>query len=243
MQSSTQAVKRPGHWGTLALCLLGLLLVGSPRPGLNRNATRGALPKESHAPHPTLIASYGKLPLSFEANQGQADPQVKVLSRGRGYTLLLAATEIVLSLNQPQRAADVGATPRGRPSSVDAGPSGRPHGVASTSLRMKLIGANPQPAVRGLAELPGKSNYFIGDDPSKWRTNVPTYGKVEYRDVYPGVSLVHYGNQQQLEYDFVVSPGADPGVIEFEAEGAERIEIDDAGDLVMHVPGGQVRQH
>jgi uncharacterized protein (TIGR03437 family) len=173
--------------------------------------------------------------LSFEANQGQVDSEVKFLSRGRGYTLFLTGTEAVLALNQPQR------TPRTRRESFM--PSSAPSASSTVQLRLRLLGANPQPEVRGLDELPGKSNYFIGSDPAKWRTNVPTYAKVEYRDVYPGVSLVHYGNQQQLEYDFVVSPGADPGAIEFEAEGAERIEIDDAGDLVMHVPGGQVRQH
>jgi len=195
---------------------------------------------------PQIVANYGKLPLSFEANQGQVDSEVKFLSRGRGYTLFLTGTEAVLQLRisdfglrnansaNPQREAR-------NPRSEIRNP--KLSAPSAVQLRLRLLGANPQPEVRGLDELPGKSNYFIGNDPSKWRTNVPTYARVEYRDVYPGVSLVHYGNQQQLEYDFVVSPGADPGAIEFEAEGAERIEIDDAGDLVMHVPGGEVRQH
>jgi len=102
----------------LALCLLGLLLVGSPRPALNRNTTRGALPKESHAPHPALIAGYGKLPLSFEANQGQSDNRVKFLSRGRGYSLFLTSTEAVLQLRIPARpgqAADFGLRNANRP--------------------------------------------------------------------------------------------------------------------------------
>src|SRR5437016_11123222 len=72
---------------------------------------------------------------------------------------------------------------------------------------MRLVGANPAPEVAGVGELPGKSNYFLGNDPTKWRTNVSTYAKVEYREVYPGVNLVYYGNQRQLEHDFVVSPG------------------------------------
>jgi uncharacterized protein (TIGR03437 family) len=235
MQSSTQAVKRPRPWGVLALGLLGLLLVGSPRPTLNRDSTPGARYKARHAAHTALIASYGKLPLSFEANQGQADPQVKFLSRGQGYTLFLAATEAVLSLNQPQRSQRTQRETMRSASAVSA--------ISAVNLRLKLVGSNPQAEVAGLEELPGKSNYFIGNDPAKWRTNVPNYARVEYRDVYAGINLVHYGNQRQLEYDFVVAPGADPRAIKFEVEGADRIEIDDAGDLVMHVPGGQVRQH
>ena len=227
MPSSTQAVKRPRHWGTLALGLLGLLLVGSPGPTLNRDSTPGTRHQTLHAPRATLMASYGKLPLSFEANQGQSDNRVKFLSRGRGYTLFLTGTEAVLALNQPQR------TPRTRRESFM--PS------SAVQLRLRLLGANPQPEMRGLEELPGKSNYFIGNDPSKWRTNVPTYGKVEYRDVYPGVNLVYYGNGRQLEHDFVVAPGADPNVIRLAVEGADKMELDAEGDLVLHASGTEAR--
>jgi hypothetical protein len=89
-----------------------------------------------------------------------------------------------------------------------------PEPQAPAVLRMELVGANPQAKVSGLEELPGKSNYFIGNDPKKWRTNVPNYAKVKYANVYPGVDLVYYGNQGQLEYDFVVQPGADPRPIQ-----------------------------
>jgi len=251
MRSCTQAVKRPRHWGVLALCLLGLLLAGSPRPTLNRNSTPGARHKALHAPRAALIADYGKLPLSFEANQGQTDPQVKFLSRGQGYSLFLTRTEAVLQLRiptQPGQAADFGLRNADRPA-FETGvrnPKSKirnPQLARPVTLRMRLVGANPNAEARGVEELPGRSNYFIGNDPSKWRTNVPNYAKVEYRDVYPGINLVHYGNQRQLEYDFVVSPGADPRAIKFEVEGAERIEIDGRGDLVLHVAGGEVRQH
>jgi hypothetical protein len=85
--------------------------------------------------------------------------------------------------------------------------------VERTLLRMTLAGANPAPSAAGLEELPGKVNYFIGKDPKAWRTNIPTYGKVRYGAVYRGIDLVYYGNGRQLEYDFIVAPGADPGVI------------------------------
>jgi uncharacterized protein (TIGR03437 family) len=217
----------------LALCLLGLLLVGSPRPTLNRNSTPGARHTALHAPHTALIASYGKLPLSFEANQGQVDGQVKFLARGRGYTLFLTGTEAVLALNQPQRPQ--------RTRREGFLPASAPSASSAVDLRLKLINANPRPEVRGLEELPGKSNYFIGNDPSGWRTNVPTYAKVEYRDVYPGVNLVHYGNGGQLEHDFVVAPGADPSLIRLAVEGADKMELNAQGDVVLRAGNGDVR--
>jgi hypothetical protein len=99
---------------------------------------------------------------------------------------------------------------------------------------MKLKGANPDPKMVGLEELPGKVNYFMGNDPEKCRTNISTYAKVEYRDLYPGVDVVYYGNQRQLEYDFVVSPGTDPSVIQLAFEGTDRIDIDSQGDLILY---------
>src|SRR5262249_27097138 len=90
--------------------------------------------------------------------------------------------------------------------------------------------------------LPGKSNYFIGNDPRKWRRNVTSYAKARYKSVYPGVDLVYYGNQQQLEYDFVVAPGADPNVIKLGFAGMDRVEMDAQGDLVLHTANGAIRQ-
>jgi hypothetical protein len=97
--------------------------------------------------------------------------------------------------------------------------------------------------VSELEELPGKANYFIGKDPTHWRTNVPTYAKVHYRDVYPGIDLLYYGNQRQLEYDFVLAPGADPKTIVLGLKGAERLEIDAHGSLVLYAGGDSVRPH
>ena len=82
------------------------------------------------------------------------------------------------------------------------------------------VGANPGPEIVGADTLPGKSHYFIGSDPQKWVTNAPTYSQIKYRGVYPGVDLIYYGNQRQLEYDFVVAPGADPNPIGLTFEGS-----------------------
>jgi hypothetical protein len=91
---------------------------------------------------------------------------------------------------------------------------------------MKLVKANPAAKVTGADELLGKSNYFIGNDPKKWRTNLTNYAKVKYEGIYSGVDLVYYGNQRQLEYDFVVAPGADPHRIQFDVRGSKHISRD-----------------
>src|SRR6266705_3005321 len=180
--------------------------------------------------------TYGKLPLHFEANRGQIDKAVRFLSRGAGYSLYLTADEAVLVLAPPNPEAkqDGRSTPGRREAPAQAMP---------VVLRMSIVGAAPAPLVRGLEELPGKANYFIGKDPARWRTNLPTYARVRYREVYPGIDLVYHGNQRQLEYDFVVAPGADPNKIVLGFKGADKIEIDAQGDLVLDAPGGAIRQH
>ena len=213
---------------------------------------------------PKLVASYGKLPLSFEANQGQTGARVRFLAHGGGYTIFLTADEAVLTLKKSSvvsgqssvaptfRSARARVAPTFR--SADAGLKsaatasvGKPttdNGPRTTGsvLRMKLVGANAKATVTGAEELPGKSNYFIGNDPKKWRTNVPSYAQVKYEGVYPGVDLVYYGNQRQLEYDFVVGPGADPNQIKLSFAGAEGMRVDAAsGDLVLEVGDDEVR--
>src|SRR5205823_4939412 len=106
---------------------------------------------------------------------------------------------------------------------------------------MQLVGANPKPRVSGVNVLPGKVNYFHGNDPKQWRTNIPTYTKVKYERVYPGIDLVYYGNQRQLEHDFVVAPGADPKAIRLTFIGEEALTIGVQGDLVLKIAGGDVR--
>jgi len=180
--------------------------------------------------------SYGKLPLHFEANRGQTDKDVRFLSRGAGYSLYLTAGEAVLVLTKPNPDAknDVRGT-QARPDPKAP--------VKSVALRMSLVGAARKPLVSGLDELPGKANYLIGSDPAKWRTDVLTYAKVHYRDVYPGIDLLYYGNQRQLEYDFVVASGANPNKIVLDFKGVDKLEIDAEGDLVLHAAGGEIRQH
>jgi hypothetical protein len=97
--------------------------------------------------------------------------------------------------------------------------------------------------VRGLNELEGKSNYFIGNNPRKWHSAVPNYAKVKYENVYPGIDLVYYGNQRQLEYDFVLAPGAEPEAIQLSFQGADKIDMDTQGDLILTAGTTTVCQH
>ena len=159
-----------------------------------------------------------QMPLNFTRNQGQTDARVKFTARGRGYSLFLTPTEAVFSL---QRANSLG----------------------STALRMRLLQANDNPAISGLDQLPMVSNYYLGDDPSQFRANVPHFAKVQYAQVYPGIDLVYYGQQQELEYDFIVAPGADPSVIQMKFVGARKLRLADNGDLVISTNGGELRQH
>jgi sugar lactone lactonase YvrE len=108
---------------------------------------------------------------------------------------------------------------------------------------MQLAGANPGLRVSGSEELPGKANYFVGNDPAKWHSNVPTFSKVKYTGVYPGVDLVYYGNQQQLEYDFIVSPNTDAKLIRLQFDGAKKLELDPSGNLEIIAKNGEIAFH
>ena len=183
------------------------------------------------------VNAYAKLPLSFEVNQGQTDGRVKFLSRGPGYTLYLTSTEAVLALRKSTAGKQRGIPARGKKTKPGNGNTNSP-----TILRMTLVGAKPAPRVTGLGQLPGKSNYLLGNDRKKWRTNVPHYAKVHYDEIYADIDVVYYGNQQQIEYDFVVAPGGDPGLIRLSFEGAEKLNLDSHGNLVLHTPDGPITQ-
>src|SRR5213592_754721 len=184
-----------------------------------------ALERADPAAQARVMESYARLPLSFEANRGQMNSDVKFFSRGNGYCIFMTPTEAVLTLGGGSSPQPKG--PKLRESILALDPSVVAARTRRTAvLRVKLAGANPKPQLTGEDELPGKVNYFIGNDPRKWRTNIGTYAKVRYREVHPGIDLVHYGNQRQLEYDFVVALGADPKAIRLGFEGAEKMEID-----------------
>jgi hypothetical protein len=172
-----------------------------------------------------IVASYAKLPLHFEANAGQTDPKVKFLSRGAGYTLFLTGAEAVFAFrawnDSPQQRAEVAAL----------------HDPAVIS--MKLVGANPTPLSQGLDELPGKSNYLRGNNLEAWQTGLPQFDKVKFSNVYDGIDLLYYGSVGRLEYDFIVSPGADPHRIQLAFDGVDGTLPGARG----YAPPGQAPEH
>jgi Bacterial Ig-like domain (group 2)/Nidogen-like/Divergent InlB B-repeat domain len=191
--------------------------------------------KISVAEKQKIAAAAINLPIFFEANQGQTDPSVQFVTRGQGYTLLLTPTETVFAESKTR----VSSGKQGFNSALDS----KSASMAGAPVRMQLVGANLAPAMTGLSELPGKVNYLIGNDPLQWHTGVSLYSKVRTEQVYPGVDLLFHGDQRQLEYDFVVAPGADPSKIEFRIRGAARMKIDSRGDLVLHTAGSDFRMH
>ncbi|MEO7660050.1 MAG: hypothetical protein ABIV48_10590, partial [Pyrinomonadaceae bacterium] len=203
--------------------------------GKNSSDSTATPSKPGPATEKRISEAYGKLPLTFEANQGQTDSEVKFVARGSGYNLFLTSTEAVLALHKP-----VGK--KSQKNTLARNQNRDPRASEQTAvLRMKLTGANPEMQPSGVGELPGKTNYFSGADTEKWQINVPNYSRVQYREAYPGIDLVYYGNERQLEYDFVVAPGADPGVIKLAFEGANNIRIDARGDLALKTDAGLVR--
>jgi hypothetical protein len=199
-------------------CALTALIAGTQRIEPVEAATT---PPEDPAAAARVREIYAQLPLAFEANEGQTDARVKFLSRGDGYTLFLTPTQAVLALRTASRATA---------------------GATRAVVRMTVVGANAAPRVAGVDMLPGKSHYFSDADTERWRTDVPTFAKVRYSAVYPGVDLLYYGSGRRLEYDFVVKPGADPRAIALRFEGARDLTIDAGGELVLGLGATEIRQ-
>jgi Beta-propeller repeat len=215
-------------WSRILPAALLLVVAGATVLSLGSHPTgNGTTPGtrwdgfKRQAQNAPTAAGFGKLPLMFEPNVGQTDPRVRFIARGSNYGLFLTDQDVVLSLRRSQRGDE-------------------PKKSATSVLRMKLTGARADAQVGGTDALPGKSNYLIGNDPSKWRRNVPQFSRVHYSGIYPGVDLVYYGNQGQLEYDFRVAAGADPGKIQLSFDGANELRLD-SGDLVVRTGGGDVR--
>ena len=178
------------------------------------------------------VETFAGPPLSFETNKGQADASVKFLAHSPGGGILLSSQETTVVLSKTKAGVKKNAHSR----------SARLDPPSVTTLKMKFQGGNPNPKAIGLEELPGKTNYFLGNDSTKWRTEIPNYKKVRYEAVYPGIDVVYYGNQNQLEYDFVVAPHADPKSIRIRFDDRCKLRISRNGDLLINSGGIEIRQ-
>ncbi len=224
--------------GLVLVLLLAVLAVVERSGGGVQPKTDASLATPSATPNDAgLEEAYGRLPIAFEANRGQSDPAVKFLSRGPGYTLFLTPTEAVLNLTETlsTTSEDLGRSSASEAGNASAGESGK-----GSTVRMELLGGNPSTRAVGQEPLAGKVNYLRGDA-SRSLTDVPTFRRAAFQGVYPGIDLAWYGNQGQLEYDFTVAPGADPTTISLGFEGADRLGLDDNGDLVVETQSGSLR--
>jgi hypothetical protein len=167
------------------------------------------------APAQTALTP-ASLPLYFEANQGQAASPAQFIARGFDCQFLFSPAGAQVVLHKAT--------------------------TGSATLQMTFVGANPRAEIRGDAEMAGKINYLTGNNPAQWKTGVPTFARVSVTELYPGIGLVYYGNRQRLEYDFTIAPGANPGAIVIHFDGAEKISISPAGELVLTLAGGEIRQ-
>jgi uncharacterized repeat protein (TIGR01451 family) len=183
----------------IGLALLFAAIFAPHSTGVSPSAPAGPAPEATASVPP---GAFGRLPLSFEPNQGQTDARVKFLARGQGYGIFLTDNDALLSFSGSQ-------------------------------MRMRLQGASTSPQITGVDQLPGKVNYLLGNKSENWQTNIPTYARVRYQQVYPGVDLIYYGNQKQLEYDFVVEPGASFKQIGLAFDGAGKLKLNRHGDLIL----------
>ena len=194
-------------------------------------ATYKPVSTPSPTPHAAAVETYRNLPLSFEPNVGQAAPGIQFISRSAAADTMLTSTGALFAVKPP--APSFGGQIRHQRQSAEP--------VTGALIAMTLAGANPAAMGASAEQLPGKSNYLIGDQ-AAWHTEVPSFRKVKYSDVYPGIDVVYYGTQRQLEYDFVVAPGANPRAIELVFQGMDSLVLDREGNLVLRISGKELIQ-
>ena len=170
----------------------------------------------SSAQRQRLASAYARLPLNFEENRGQTDPRVRFLAHGPGFGLFLTSRGPVLSLAHAKSAGDV--------------------------LALRLLGGAAHPRLQGLGRLAATANYLVGSDRTRWRAGVPTFSRVRYAQVWPGVSVDFHGNRSRLEYDLNLAPGADPARVGFAFAGARSLRLSASGDLLVGLAHGGLRQ-
>jgi hypothetical protein len=184
-------------------------------------AASSAVPIASPGTAPALIANSRNIfdaPICFEENIGQANASARFIARNRDALVFIGTTEATLVFqkeNSPSR-----------------------------TVRLSLVGANSNAHVSGLDEFQGQANYFLGSDPAQWHAAVPLFARVQLDEIYPGIQLIYYPSKSdQLEYDFVIRPGADPKQIALRISGADNVRVDRDGNLVLKIGRDEVRQH
>jgi Beta-propeller repeat len=188
-----------------------------------------------------LQAAYAALPLAFEPNQGQTDAQVKYMARANGYTLFLTNQDAVFAFHSKTSANQLRMSGRAAMAHASGAPVAKEKPPAV--VRMRLVGENSSAQITAANQLPGKSNYYLGNDPTKWQTNVSQYARVAYKNIYPGIDLAYYGEQSKLEFDFIIAPESNAVPIDFAFSGAKQLATDASGNLIVSSAAGDVVLH
>ena len=175
----------------------------------------------------SVASIYSKLPMRFEPNVGQFGSDIRYAARGANYGLFVSANGPFLQLSKPVR---------------KNGDKTHSHKPQSSLLGIAFKGTNTRSELYGEEEMQSKSFYFIGNDPSKWHSNVPHYAKIHQKEIYPGVDIVYYGVNGSLEYDFELRPWASANNIQFEVNGAKHLATNESGDLVISTGNGTIKQ-
>lgn len=237
----------------IAAVAVALLLASPGNRGAADEASLRSLTSTSRnltsAARGRIQANFAALPLAFEPNVGQNDQQVKYTARGNGYKLFLTSSEAIFKLHKrggDSEVRDMMMNRRIGPSGVRSGSRRRAQQKSKellATVRMSMLGANAAVQVTAGAPQSGKANYFIGNDPSQWHSEVPRFGQVRYLNLYPGIDLAFHGNGKQLEFDYLVNPGANTGSIALGYQGAEHIATNAAGDLILTTAAGPIEMH
>lgn len=227
-KASNHFTPRNKHFQYSILAIIAALICASVSMGIHHSRTaKHQREPLTAATQQRILASLIKMPLRFEANQGQTDPSVKFITKGAGYNLFLTTNELVFTSQNTNLST--------KQSIIDTQRDTSPQPTTINVLRAQFIGANLNHKVTGNNRLASITNYYLGKDPKKWYTHIPSYGTVAYQNIYPGIDATFYGNAEQLEYDIHVQPKTNPNVLRLGFVGAKNLNIDAQGNLILGI--------
>src|ERR1700694_758863 len=208
------------------LGLLGIIAVGGAALG---SAKPARLTKSTAFSKRQTQAAYAKLPLSFVPNRGQMDRRVRYSAHAQGASFYFTGHEAVFALTKKTRPSNPRTTRTGRKSKSKA-----------LVMSLAFLGAAPKVGITAHMPASGRVNYLIGNNPSRWRTNLPTWREVAYHQVWPGIDARFRGDQGRLKYEFRVQPDARLSDIRLAYRGARQLQINRTGDLLIRTSQGSI---
>lgn len=220
----------------LFIFLLLQFFIFLPLTSLASGGSKGPITqqlRDTESQKTNIKKTYGKLPLYIIENQGQVDSRVKIYERGAGHATFFTGNGLILSLTVDEAKVD-------KASHHDELKTDGNVKITTETLELSFVGANDRPVITAQDRQTGYANYFVGNDKTKWRSNIPTYGALTYKDVYKNIDIKFYGNNREIEHDVIVRPGGDPSMVIFAYKGAQGLKINKSGDLVVSLKRGNI---